>query len=139
MLQRIQSVWLLFASICAFLTLKLSFYSGNKLDATNAKVFSGLTATTSTLLLILTIAVAVASFVVIFLYKDRKRQLLLTIGVLVLSIIDISLFFSQTNKFVEGQYDITAFLPFVIPVLLLLALRGIWKDEQMVKKADRLR
>ena len=29
MLQRIQSIWLLLAAICALLTIKFSFYSGN--------------------------------------------------------------------------------------------------------------
>ena len=38
MIQRVQTIWLLLASACAFLSLKLSFYSGNKL-INNVKEF----------------------------------------------------------------------------------------------------
>lgn len=140
MIQRIQSIWLLLTAVFAFLTLKFSFYSGNKIDAvTNAKTFLPLNATTNILLLILTVAVAVASLVVIFLYKDRKRQMLVSIGILAVSIINIVVYFSQIKKFIEGQFDLTAIITFVIPIFILLAIRSIWKDEKLVKSSDRLR
>ncbi len=139
MIQRIQSLWLLAASIAAFATLKLSFYSGNKLDATGLKQFSSLVATTNIFLMILTVAVAVASLVVVFLYRDRKRQLLITLATAVVSVISILLDFSETKKFVEGKIDLTSVVSFVIPVLLLLAAKGIWKDEKLIKSVDRLR
>ncbi|MBC7720954.1 MAG: DUF4293 family protein [Pedobacter sp.] len=140
MIQRIQSIWLLLAAVFAFLTLKFSFYSGNKIDAaTNAKTFLPLNATTSIILLILTVAVAVASLVVIFFYKDRKRQLLVSFGILAISIINIVIYFSQIKKFIEGQFDLTSIITFAIPIFLLLAIRSIWKDEKLVKSTDRLR
>ena len=140
MIQRIQSIWLLLTAVFAFLTLKFSFYSGNKIDAvTNAKTFLPLNATTNILLLILTVAVAVASLVVIFLYKDRKRQMLVSIGILAVSIINIVVYFSQIKKFIEGQFDLTAIITIVIPIFILLAIRSIWKDEKLVKSSDRLR
>ena len=140
MIQRIQSIWLLLAAIFAFATLKLSFYSGNKLDAlTNAKVFLPLNATTNTMLFILTVAVAVAALVVIFLYKDRKRQILVSIGVLAVSILNIIFYFSEIKKFIEGQIVLTSIITFTIPIFLLLAIRSIWKDEKLVKSTDRLR
>ena len=140
MIQRIQSIWLLLTSIFAFATLKLSFYSGNKLDAlTNAKVFLPLNATTNTLLFILTVAVAVAALVVIFLYKDRKRQMLVSVGILAVSTLNIVFYFSEIKKFIEGQMDLTSIISFVIPVFLLLAIRSIFKDEKLVKSTDRLR
>lgn len=140
MIQRIQSIWLLLTAVFAFLTIKFSFYSGNKIDAvTNAKTFLPLNATTNILLLILTVAVAVASLVVIFLYKDRKRQMLVSIGILAVSIINIVVYFSQIKKFIEGQFDLTAIITFVIPIFILLAIRSIWKDEKLVKSSDRLR
>lgn len=140
MIQRIQSIWLLLATLFAFATLKLSFYSGNKLDAlTNAKVFLPLNATTNTFLFILTVAVAVAALVVIFLYKDRKRQILVSTGVLAVSILNIIFYFSEIKKFIEGQMDLTSIISFAIPVFLLLAIRSILKDEKLVKSTDRLR
>ena len=141
MIQRIQSIWLLIAAALAFLSLKFSFYSGNKIDAvTKAKVFLPLTAATpNILLLMLSVAVAVASLVVIFLYKDRKRQLLISLGILVISICNIIIYFSEIKKFIEGQFDLTSIITFAIPIFLLLAIRSIWKDEKLIKSTDRLR
>jgi hypothetical protein len=51
------------------------------------------------------------------------------------------LFFAQTKKFVpgEGNYDLTAVFAIFIPVLLFFAIRGIRRDEKLVKSLDRLR
>ncbi len=140
MIQRVQSLWLLAASACAFLTLKFSFFSGNKL-INNQKIFLSLTAVTNILLLILTIAVAIASLVIIFLYKDRKMQIRLDIVTAIIAILNIVLYFSETKKFLpnEGKYDITAFLPFLVPICLILAAKGIYKDQKLIKSVDRLR
>lgn len=140
MIQRIQTIWLLLASAAAFLTMKFSFYSGNKL-VNNVKQFILLDARESLALTILTVAVAIASLVLVFLYKDRKRQLLITLATAVVSIINIIVYLAETKKFVpnEGNYDLTAVLTFVIPVFLFLAARGIRRDEKLVKSVDRLR
>ncbi len=140
MIQRIQTLWLLLASTTAFLTLKFSFYSGNKL-VENLKQFVKLTAKENIFLMILTVAVAVAALVVIFLYKDRKMQLKLTLAVFGISILNIALYFTQIGKFVpnEGNYDLTSLLALAVPILLLLASRAIYKDEKLVKSVDRLR
>lgn len=139
MIQRIQTLWLLAASICGFATLKLSFYSGNKLDATNVKQFVPLNATTNTILMVLTACVAAAALVLIFFYKDRKTQLLITLAATVVSIVNIILYFAEIKKFVEGNYDITSVLAFLVPLFLLLAARGIYKDEKLIRSVDRLR
>lgn len=139
MIQRIQSVWLLLASIAAFATFKFSFYTGNVISTTGVKQFEKVVATSNIFLLILTVAVAVASLVAIFLYNDRKRQLLVTVATFVASAICVLLNFKETGKFAEGQYALTAIVSFVVPVLLLLSARSIWKDEQLVKSVDRLR
>lgn len=139
MIQRIQTLWLLAASACGFATLKLSFYSGNKLDATNAKQFFPLNATTNTLLMVLTSCVAAIALVLVFLYKDRKRQMLVTLGATVVSVVNIVLYFTEIKNFIEGSYDITAVFAFLVPIFLLLAARGIYKDEKLVKSLDRIR
>lgn len=139
MLQRIQTIWLLLAATCALLTLKVSFYSGNVL-VNNQRKFEYLTAMNGgMLLLIFTVTAAVASLIIIFLYKDRKLQLKLTIAAIALGIINIALFFSATDKYAEGNYDITAPVVIAVPVLLILAARGMYKDEKLVKSVDRLR
>lgn len=139
MLQRIQTIWLLLAATCALLTLKVSFYSGNVL-VNNQRKFEYLTAMNGgMLLLIFTVTAAVASLIIIFLYKDRKLQLKLTIAAIALGIINIALFFSATDKYAEGNYDITAPVVIAVPVLLILAAMGMYKDEKLVKSVDRLR
>jgi uncharacterized membrane protein len=138
MIQRIQTIWLLLASACAFLTLKFSFYSGNKITD-NQKQFIHLTANENMLLTILSVAVGIAALILIFLYKDRKMQLRLTIVTMLLSILNTWLYFSAIKNYVEGYYDITAFIVFLVPIFLLFAARGIYKDERLVKSMNRLR
>lgn len=141
MIQRIQTVWLLLAALCAALTYKFSFFSGNKKGADNMPVFEKLVASSHFLLLIFTAVLLAGSLIIVFLYKDRKKQLWLTIAVTALSIINLFIYFSQTKQFIpkEGTFDLTAILALIIPVLLVLAARGIWKDEKLVKSLDRLR
>jgi hypothetical protein len=139
MIQRIQSVWLLLASVCAFLTLKLSFFSGNRM-VNNIKQFESLTAINGSLiLLILTVAAAIAALVVIFLYKDRKMQMRISFVILILSIVNIFLFISETKKFTEGTYDWSAPIVFLVPLFIIFAIRAIYKDQKLVKSVDRLR
>ena len=140
MIQRIQSIWFLLASICTVLTVKFSFYTGNKLDAiTKSKFFVQLNAQSDMLLTVLVGFIVAACLIGIFLYKDRKRQLLVAGITALVAIINIIIYISETKSFVEGQYSITSSITFLIPLFLLLAARGIWKDEQLVKSADRLR
>ena len=140
MLQRIQTIWLLAASAAAFITLKLSFFSGNKY-VDNIKTFEELNGMSHVILMILTVALAVASLIIIFLYKDRKLQLKLTIAAFALSLLNLFVYYLQIKKFIpaEGKISITAIVAIIIPALLLLAARAIWKDEQLIKSVDRLR
>ena len=138
MLQRMQSIWLLLAAASAVLTLKFSFFSGNKVD-NQVKTFDYLTATSNILILIITIALVSGILIDIFLYKNRKLQLRITVLAIIVSLLNIFLYYRQTQKFVEGNYDLTAILSLVVPVLLILAARGIYKDQQLVKSLDRLR
>ena len=143
MIQRIQSVWLLLASICAFLTIKLHFFLLSNVNATVkvANGFTYFTAQNNVLIFILTVAIALASIVAIFLYKDRKKQVFITSCIALGAIINIILYFAQIKTFITEQYELalTSTITFLIPLFLLLAIRGIWKDEKLVKSADRLR
>lgn len=136
MIQRMQSIWLLLAAIAGFLTLNFAFYSGT-LAATNELV--QLTAKANTLILILTVATAVLSLVTIFLYKNRKLQLKLTLVGLLLSILTLVLYFKQTNLYSKGDFTLWSVFSFVIPVFLILAAKGLYKDEKLIKSLDRLR
>jgi len=136
-----QSIWLLLAAVCGILTMRYSFFSGNKLGDNQAKLFESLTATTSILILVLTIGLVSGILIDIFLYKNRKLQLRIAILGIVVSVLNIFLYYKQTQNFLpnEGTYDLTAVLTLAIPILLILAARGIYKDQKLVKSLDRLR
>ena len=141
MIQRLQSVWLLLAAAAAFCSIKLSFYSGNLIKDNQPKAFVSLTAQSNLLLLILTAGVGIASLIAIFLYKNRKMQLRIVLITLLVSLLNLGLYFSETQKYVpgEGTYDLTAVFAIFIPILLFVAIRGIRRDEKLVKSLDRLR
>ena len=139
MIQRMQTVWLLLAALCAAFTYKFSFYSGNTVDKNNVSKFENLVASSNFLLLIFTAILAAGGLIILFLYKDRKLQFRLTLVAIVLAIIDLIIYFQQMKNFTSGNISLTAVLAFAIPVLLILAARGIWKDEKLVKSLDRLR
>jgi len=49
------------------------------------------------------------------------------------------LYYNDTKKFVEGNYDISALLPVAMPIFFFLAAQGISRDQKLVKSVDRLR
>jgi hypothetical protein len=105
------------------------------------KAFISLTAQSNLLLLILTAGVGIASLIAIFLYKNRKMQMRITLITLLVSLLNLGLYFAETQKYVpgEGKFDLSAVFAIFIPILLFLAIRGIRKDEKLVKSLDRLR
>jgi hypothetical protein len=139
MIQRIQTIWLFLSALCAAFTYKFPFYTGNKLPISLTGEQTKLVASSNFLLLIFTAVLIVGTVIIIFLYKNRKQQLWLTITALVISIINIIIYFMELKKFVSGTISLTAILSLIIPFLLLLAATGIWKDEKLVKSLDRLR
>jgi len=139
MIQRIQTLWLCLAAFAALLTLKFSFFSGNKVGDDLTKKWVELTATNNFIILVLTVAIAVISIIVIILYKDRKMQFRLTVISFLLSIANIILYYTESKKFTEGNMDFTALISIIVPVFLLFAARGIYKDDKLIKSADRLR
>jgi hypothetical protein len=139
MIQRVQSIWLLLSAVAAGLSFKFPFYSGNKLDKENIPAFANLTASSNVLILFFTAVLTAGCIAIIFLYKDRKQQLKLTVAALAVSVLNIIIYFTQTAKYVSGNISLTAILPLAIPIFLFFAARGIWKDEKLVKSLDRLR
>ena len=140
MIQRLQTLWLLIASALAFATLKMSFFSGN-IMVENLKQFQHFTAMSSILLMILTVAVGIASLILVFLYNDRKLQFKISIAVFVVSLLNLFLYYLQTKKFIptDWSFDLTSIFAIAIPFFLLFAIRGIYKDEKLIKSVDRLR
>ncbi len=128
------------AAICAGLSMKLSFFSGNMIMTPGQPAtFQSLTATSNMLIDIITVILLVGSLIAIFLFKNRRLQMRVTIALMVLSFVNIGLYHRETKDFVQGNFDLTAALVITIPIWLILAMRGIRKDSKLVKSLDRLR
>jgi hypothetical protein len=85
---------------------------------------------------------------IVFLYKNRPLQLKLTQLNILLHILLIgALYFfiegniklSYTNAHISVTYLIAGYFPPLSLLLLILASRGIKKDEDLVRSSDRLR
>lgn len=140
MIQRIQTLWLVIASALAFITLKTSFFSGNIL-VDNVKQFQHFTAMGHMLLMILTVVVGLGSLIAVFLYKNRKLQMRVVSAAMVLSILNLVIYYFQTKNFIatDWSFDLTALLALAIPFFLFLATRGIYRDQKIMRSLDRLR
>jgi len=136
MLLRVQSFWLLLASVSGFFTLNFSFYSGT-LPGDPSIHF--LNAKENIPILILTVIIILGSLITIFLFKNRKLQLRLTLFCLFFSLIVIALYFLQVKNYTQGSYSLSAIFAIAVPVLLILAARGIRRDEKLVRSLDRIR
>ena len=148
-----QTVWTLLAAVCAALTFKFAFYFGNMkvglngiapLEVKALPTFGAGAVSAgsgSVLILLVTVIIILGTLINIFNFKARKKQIWITIGLIFLSLLNIVLYWwkSGVPPFESGNYSLGALLSLAIPVFLILGLRGILKDEKLVKSADRLR
>jgi len=155
MIQRIQSIFFLFASL-ALLALFLFPLVHNvnvagiaeniKIDGVYQIINGQPVRTVSFLMLtIATVALAIVPLIALFMYTNRKLQLALAYGG-ILAIIGLSFWMSQTVQSVingaslrTDNYGIGMLLSSVSIVFLLAAARNVKKDEKLIKSADRLR
>ncbi len=137
MIQRIQSIWLLLAAVCVFLTLKFSTYVGTNKDLIPSSFLNGI----ATLpLIFVTLATGIVALVTIFLYKNRKQQWWFTLLAGVLEVGLIFLYYREIQTYVgKGTFSITAILHGAVILFLILAARGISSDEKLIKDSNRLR
>ncbi len=138
MIQRQQTLWLLLAAVASFLSFKFPFYTGNIVQ-NNMSVFEELDGGSNLYLLILSGASVLISAIAIFLYKDRKTQLKLTFAGILIAIVLLILYFTEVNKFTNGNFALTAVFVFAILIGYIMAAKGIWKDQKLVKSLDKLR
>ena len=137
MIQRIQSIWLLLAAICVFLTLKFSTYVGTNKDLIPSSFLNGI----ATLpLIFVTLATGIIAVVTIFLYKNRKQQWWFTVLAMLLEAGLLFLYYKEIQTYVgKGAFSITSILHALVIVFLVLAARAISSDEKLVKESNRLR
>ncbi len=136
MIQRIQTLWLLLASICAFASVKLPFYFGS-LEIPGPTIT--ITPYDNFMLLVFVIATALMGLVSIFLFSNRSLQIKMCIVGLVLSLANLMHYFLYMKNFKTGGLSLYSILSFLVPVFFILAIRSIYKDQKLLKSLDRLR
>ncbi|HEY6503028.1 MAG TPA: DUF4293 domain-containing protein [Chitinophagaceae bacterium] len=135
MIQRQQSLWLLLSAVCAFFSYKFPFYVGQLKEGK----YEEMDGASNFFLLILTGISLLLSVVTIFLYKERKKQLKLAIGGAVLALIIVIIYISGISNYAQGSLSFTCLFAVAILAGYIMAARGIWKDEKLVKSLDKLR
>lgn len=155
MLQRVQTIWLFLATAVIFCLFLFPYLQVVNPDGTLRAVkvggiqesIGGQIVQTETFLglTIATVILGLIPFITIFLYKNRKRQMILCY-LSIAGILGFSFWLVQTAKEVLGNitlrtenYGLGVILPSLAVLFIILALRGIRHDEKMIKSADRLR
>lgn len=138
MIQRVQTLWLILATICALLSFQFPFATGTKLINNTTSQFE-LDAGSHMGLLLLTGASLIFSAIIVFLFKDRKLQWKLCIVGMILALGIIVIYILQYREFITSTLALWCILPFVTLGSYFMAYRGIRNDEKLVKSLDKLR
>jgi hypothetical protein len=155
MIQRIQTVYLLLATILMSLTLFLplaTVINGTSEIVVKAFTVSGLSDVTGTLPLYLGTLLSITTtllMTIIFLFKKRMLQIRLCVSAIVLlvgSAAFIGLYcyrlydiLSTTGAEQIFTLGFASLMPIVAIIPVALAIRGIAKDEALVRSLDRIR
>lgn len=152
MIQRIQSLFLLFALILQLLMLFLpiaEYVVGNQLVVFKASGFSSEVVRKENMVLTLSIFLFICfavliPLVAIFLYKRRKSQMQLCVYyiIILLGFQAVIFWFSwnvmqQLNAILSYKFPII--FPVVSAILSYLAFLSIRKDERLIRSIDRIR
>lgn len=131
MIQRIQSIYLLVATIAtSLIAFKVPIYTLNE---------RLLMAQDDTKMFILTIVGALFSLFGLFMFKNRKFQMkLIRLTILIQMIIGVRLFM-VFNKFEVVLNNTLLLLVVFTLIALIMAYRGVKKDEDLVRSVDRIR
>jgi len=133
MIQRIQSIYLLVVTIAmALVSFKVPVWTLNE-KLTFAQ--------DDTKMFILTIAASLFSAVAIFVFKNRKLQMkLIRMAIMVIAVIAVrlGLLFGSNEFDFTLNYNCFALLSFAFSALVM-AYRGVKKDDDLVRSADRIR
>ncbi len=148
MIQRIQSIWLLLAAITILCLLFIPIIGVGSNAGYYTLYGTGLKATgtdgspTNIPLLISTLFAGLISLVNIFNFRNRKLQIRIALLNIVL-ILALSAWFFQIINGISGKTQIDlepgVYLSLLAIIFTLLAIRGIKKDEKLIRSADRLR
>ena len=133
MIQRIQTIWLLLASAAAFVTLRLPFYYT---PTPMALEIDGSAQYTTLISLAFS---GCLSFISIFLYGNRMLQLKVVLVNFFLSVLIGFFIYKIVIANPGGGFTLASVGLFLLPILQLMSVVNIYKDQRMVTNADRLR
>jgi heme A synthase len=149
MIQRIQSLWFLLASLASAL---IFFYPVIEINTEN-KLFiwqfesisiAGIDNLIQSGFIVagLTLIIAFLSFVSIFLFKNRILQIRISTVISLLVIFTAALIGIFTLSLKENgilSLGLSSILPLIVFILIMMARRAVKKDEKLVKSVDRIR
>ncbi|WP_295127943.1 DUF4293 domain-containing protein [uncultured Chitinophaga sp.] len=148
MIQRIQSLYLLLAAGAGAATWFYNLWKAT-INAAGSPTVVYFNAQSSYLVFIVYMVIVALALLCIFLYKNRKLQFRLTVlniflsaGAIVLQYFKVQETANKietTTPIITSSYLPSAFLPVLMLIFLVLAARGIYKDEKLIKSLDRLR
>ncbi len=131
MIQRVQSLYLLLAIFLITLaTFNLSFYD------LNDQVY---TAKDDLKMLFLLVSVNILCLIALFAFKNRKLQMKLIRFAIVSELIVIIRSLMLWILFQAQIYLMFIIFIFFIFIFLIMAYRGVRKDEDLVRSVDRIR
>lgn len=155
MIQRIQSLYLLIATVLLFLVFCFPF---SVLHDANGGIYSlvynGLKQQTSNgwlqikinyLSLLALLFTNTVTFFAIFMHKNRKLQMKFCwISIVSAFLLFASFFIRHWQTLSElnisnSNFSVSAILPLISAILTYMALKAIKKDDDMVKSIDRIR
>ena len=155
MIQRIQSIYLLFASLCSGLLLATPLYNIETADATFQLFLGGLIQTlpkekiltSQPALLAVGLLLTIFPLIILFLFQKRQVQMRLAVSAMMANTAMLLLLVSIANKSIENisephtkeTYGLGLILPAISIVCLFLANKAIRKDDKLIRSADRLR
>jgi hypothetical protein len=144
MIQRIQSLYLLLSGIISMTLFFIPLYAFETVDTgpvTGNAQHGYVTAVPA--YFIGNFLAGILSLVILFLYKNRKLQVILcNLDMFVVCLfIGIIFYFADHSKPPGSlvHYEAGTYFPLIQLVLLFLSIRAIKKDEELVRSADRLR
>lgn len=157
MIQRIQTLWLLLASICIFALFMFPYLQfadssglGQALKVTGAfGTVQGQPVRLEAywLQMIATILIGLFPVYIVFQFNDRKRQrMLILVEIVAVILLGVWFNYNATEAlaaefiaFSANNIGVGFFILPIVLILLFMASAAIKKDEKLIRSADRLR
>jgi hypothetical protein len=154
MIQRIQSVYLFLVGVISIILFFIpvgEFTSSTIIFPvllTDSFTQSAITRPSGLLYMaIINLFIILLSFITVFMFRKRVMQVKMATVILILLLAFIILLMIMSAPRTEGMeitglvktYKAGAFFPAISVILTMLAIRGIKKDEALVRSADRIR